>query len=145
TTLLSLQGSNDATNLDQTELWKRCQELKPEGGDIQLFLDQKALNSNRYFQRYWLYQNATDFARIHAAWIDLRLTKDAVVEQRYFVTENNEASGTEQEVQAYLAPFESIHHEYLALETYPDSKTVADQILQFVNRLPDKYKKTSYP
>jgi hypothetical protein len=144
-TLLSLQGSSDLQSLDQSDPWKRCQELKPEAGDIELFLDQKSLNANRYFQRYWLYQNVSDFEQIQAVWINLRLTKGAVEEQRYFVMDNNEGAGSEQDVKAYLAAFEQIHHEYIALETSPDSKAIANQVLEFVNRLSSKYKKTSYP
>lgn len=144
-TLLTMSDSTNTNRLDQSELWQKCQALKPAGGDISLFLDQQNLNSNRYFQKYWIHQNVKSFVGIEAAWIDLQIAKGEIVEQRYFVMGDSLAPASEQDIKSYLAPFEQLHHEYLSLETAPDTDTIAGRVLNFINRFPEQYEKTSYP
>lgn len=143
--LLTMSDSTNSNRLDQSELWQKCQAMKPAGGDISLFLDQQTLNSNRYFQKYWIHQNVKSLAGIEAVWIDLQIAKGEILEERYFVMGNNLEPGSEQDLKSYLAPFEQLHHEYLSLETSPDTNTIAGRVLNFINRFPEKYEKTSYP
>jgi hypothetical protein len=52
---------------------------------VTMWLDQGRLNRNRYFSNYWIHRNAeTELARIQNALIDLRMTRDGMIEQRWF-------------------------------------------------------------
>ncbi len=84
-TLLTKALSNlsaPSQTLEQSQKWQRFPN-KTES-DISLFLDQEALQQNRYFQKYWIHKNVRDFASIQAVWIDLVVEPNAIVEHRYF-------------------------------------------------------------
>ncbi|HWN97911.1 MAG TPA: hypothetical protein VNS63_01420, partial [Blastocatellia bacterium] len=57
--------------------------------DATMWLDQARLNRNRHFNGYWIYDNVGDTAAeglssIESGLIDLRFTRDGVIEQRWF-------------------------------------------------------------
>jgi hypothetical protein len=52
--------------------------------DVTMWLDQARLNQNRYFDNYWIHQNADELANIESALVDLRNTREALLEQRWF-------------------------------------------------------------
>ena len=55
--------------------------------DVTMWLDQTRLNSNRYFDNYWIHHNEKGaLSNIESALIDLRLTRDGMTEQRSFKT-----------------------------------------------------------
>jgi len=50
-----------------------------------MWLDQARLNRNRYFDNYWIHRNADgELADIQAALIDLRFTREGMIENRWF-------------------------------------------------------------
>lgn len=50
-----------------------------------MWLDQARLNRNRYFDNYWIHQNAAgELSNIQTALIDLRFTREGMIEQRWF-------------------------------------------------------------
>lgn len=50
-----------------------------------MWLDQARLNRNRYFDNYWIHQNADgELANIQTALIDLRFTREGMIENRWF-------------------------------------------------------------
>lgn len=60
--------------------------------EVTMWLDQGKLNANRYFNNYWLHQNVrgtggdgSTLAGIESGLVDLQLTRDSMVEQRWFV------------------------------------------------------------
>jgi hypothetical protein len=55
--------------------------------DITMWLDQAQLNQNRYFDNYWIHHNSDQqLARIESALVDLRNTREGLIEQRWFKT-----------------------------------------------------------
>jgi hypothetical protein len=53
--------------------------------DVTMWLDQSRLNSNRYFDNYWIHHNAkSELASIESALIDLRMAREGMTEQRWF-------------------------------------------------------------
>jgi hypothetical protein len=55
--------------------------------EVTMWLDQARLNRNRYFDNYWMHHNAdTELADIQSALIDLRFTREGMIEQRWFKT-----------------------------------------------------------
>lgn len=57
-------------------------DFKPH--DITVWLDQKRLNTDRYFKHYWIHKNRTELAPIEAALIDMEVTPTALRERRWF-------------------------------------------------------------
>jgi len=54
--------------------------------DITMWLDQARLNRNRYFDNYWIHHNQDGaLANIESGLIDLRLTREGMSEQRWFI------------------------------------------------------------
>lgn len=51
--------------------------------DITVWLDQKRLNTDRYFQHYWIHKNRTALTPIEAALIDMEVTPTALRERRW--------------------------------------------------------------
>ena len=50
-----------------------------------MWLDQARLNRNRYFDNYWIHQNAAgELSNIQTALIDLRFTREGMIENRWF-------------------------------------------------------------
>jgi len=50
-----------------------------------MWLDQARLNRNRYFDNYWIHRNADgELADIQSALIDLRFTREGMIENRWF-------------------------------------------------------------
>jgi len=55
--------------------------------DVMMWLDQSRLNRNRYFNNYWIHQNAeSGLGNIESGLIDLRITREGMNEQRWFKT-----------------------------------------------------------
>jgi len=53
--------------------------------DVTMWLDQSRLNSNRYFDNYWIHHNAkNELANFESAVIDLRVAREGMTEQRWF-------------------------------------------------------------
>ena len=53
--------------------------------DVTMWLDQARLNSNRYFDNYWIHHNSEGaLANIESALIDLKITREGMNEQRWF-------------------------------------------------------------
>lgn len=53
--------------------------------DVTMWLDQARLNSNRYFDNYWIHHNAKGgLANVESALIDLRVAREGMTEQRWF-------------------------------------------------------------
>jgi hypothetical protein len=53
--------------------------------DLTMWLDQTRLNSNRYFDNYWIHHNAKGaLANVESALIDLRVAREGMTEQRWF-------------------------------------------------------------
>jgi hypothetical protein len=53
--------------------------------DVTMWLDQQRLNANRYFDNYWIHQNAHGaLEAIETGLIDLRITREGMNEQRWF-------------------------------------------------------------
>ena len=53
--------------------------------DITMWLDQAQLNQNRYFDHYWIHHNSDQqLAKIESALVDLRNTREGLIEQRWF-------------------------------------------------------------
>ena len=53
--------------------------------DITMWLDQAQLNQNRYFDNYWIHHNSDEqLAKIESALVDLRNTREGLIEQRWF-------------------------------------------------------------
>jgi hypothetical protein len=53
--------------------------------DVTMWLDQARLNRNRYFDNYWIHNNASgELAAIESGLIDLRIAGDGLTEQRWF-------------------------------------------------------------
>jgi hypothetical protein len=53
--------------------------------DITMWLDQARLNSNRYFDNYWIHKNADGaLEKIQSGLIDLRIAREGMTEQRWF-------------------------------------------------------------
>ncbi|HSQ20303.1 MAG TPA: hypothetical protein VLR92_08010 [Blastocatellia bacterium] len=53
--------------------------------DVTMWLDQARLNRNRYFDSYWIHHNEEgELANVEAGLIDLRITREAMTEQRWF-------------------------------------------------------------
>ncbi len=55
--------------------------------DVTMWLDQTRLNSNRYFGTYWIHHKAESaLANAQSGLIDLRITREGMIEQRWFNT-----------------------------------------------------------
>src|ERR1051325_2086284 len=54
--------------------------------DATMWLDQAALNRNRYFSNYWIHHNIGELSNIETALVDLRITRQGMTEQRWFKT-----------------------------------------------------------
>ena len=53
--------------------------------DITMWLDQAQLNQNRYFDNYWIHHNSDQqLAKIESALVDLRNSREGLIEQRWF-------------------------------------------------------------
>ena len=53
--------------------------------DITMWLDQAQLNQNRYFDNYWIHHNSDQqLAKVESALVDLRNTREGLIEQRWF-------------------------------------------------------------
>jgi hypothetical protein len=65
--------------------------------DVTMWLDQARLNSNRYFDNYWIHHNAKGaLANVESALIDLRVAREGMTEQRWFkMGVGGQASGAE--------------------------------------------------
>jgi len=63
--------------------------------DATMWLDQAALNRNRYFSNYWIHHNIGELANIETALVDLRISRQGMTEQRWFKTTDRSASGGE--------------------------------------------------
>jgi len=73
--------------------------------DVTMWLDQQRLNASRLFKSYWIHRNVGELAGIESAWVDLRLTPNAMTEQRWFKMKpgTRETSAvTEQQLSALL-------------------------------------------
>ncbi|MEW6732619.1 MAG: hypothetical protein AB1489_14920 [Acidobacteriota bacterium] len=53
--------------------------------DITLWLDQVALNQNRYFKAYWIHDNVSQLATISQGLIDLEIGAESFRERRWFI------------------------------------------------------------
>ncbi|HKP88212.1 MAG TPA: hypothetical protein VJZ26_19050 [Blastocatellia bacterium] len=56
--------------------------------EVTMWLDQARLNRNRHFNSYWIHRNVSDpssLASIESGLLDLRITPQAMTEQRWFV------------------------------------------------------------
>lgn len=60
--------------------------------DATMWLDQAALNRNRYFSNYWIHHNIGELANIETALVDLRITRQGMTEQRWFKTTDTGSS-----------------------------------------------------
>lgn len=55
--------------------------------DVTIWLDQRRLNANRYFDNYWIHHNTHGaLAAIESGLIDLRISREGMNEQRWFKT-----------------------------------------------------------
>lgn len=69
--------------------------------DLTMWLDQARLNRNRHFNSYWVHQNSqlsdtptgTGLGEIETGLIDLKISREGLTEQRWFVM--NEAAGSQ--------------------------------------------------
>ncbi len=69
--------------------------------DLTMWLDQARLNRNRHFNSYWVHQNShlsdtptgTGLGEIETGLIDLKISREGLTEQRWFVM--NEATGSQ--------------------------------------------------
>lgn len=65
--------------------------------DLTMWLDQVKLNRNRHFNSYWVHQNSqlseTGLSEIQTGLVDLKISRDGLTEQRWFVM--NEAAGSQ--------------------------------------------------
>jgi hypothetical protein len=129
--------------LEQSKKWQLCE--KQEGSDLSLFLDQEALQKNRYFQKYWIHRNVRDFASIQATRIDLKIEPNTITEHRHFVQSGADVPSADLNLEPYLKPFQQFHHEVLYMNSPIDSAAVARQIIKMINHLPEKEKALSYP
>jgi hypothetical protein len=70
-----------------------------------MWLDQARLNHNRYFENYWIHQNAAgELSNIQTALIDLRFTREGMIETRWFrVGDKGQGTGDRGQVTG-LAP-----------------------------------------
>lgn len=135
-----LKAMNDpqATGrITQSEKWQQLASRGPQDNSlISLFLDQENLNTNRYFQNYWIYQNADELKDLKAARIDLNLQDGAIVEHRYFIRDESAAGPALQDPGESIKPFEAVHHENLSVIASPDAARAVADILSLLNRLP---------
>jgi hypothetical protein len=60
--------------------------------DATMWLDQAALNRNRYFSNYWIHHNIGELSNIETALVDLRITRQGMTEQRWFKTTDRSSS-----------------------------------------------------
>src|SRR5262245_53463677 len=60
--------------------------------DATMWLDQAALNRNRYFSNYWIHHNIGELSNIETALVDLRITRQGMTEQRWFKTTDRGSS-----------------------------------------------------
>lgn len=135
--LKAMRDPQPSGRLTQSEKWKLFDSRKPASNALlSLFLDQENLNTNRYFQNYWLPQNVDDLKSIQAAWIDLNLQEGAIVEHRYLVRDDGEPTKPITDVQDYLKPFQGVHRESLNLSAAPRPLETVNNILNYFNRLP---------
>jgi hypothetical protein len=130
-----------ARTLEQSAKWQSFQKQDADP-DVSLFLDQEALQQNRYFQKYWIHRNVKDFAGIGAIWIDLSIEQDAIVERRYFATNAARPSGADVSSAEFFKQFQ---HDALYMDTPITAAKAAEQIMKLVNSLPAKDKKVSFP
>ena len=123
--------------LTQSDKWQQLAAGRPQsGGVFSLFLDQENLNTNRYFQNYWLHQNADELKAIQAAWIQLELQEGAIVEHRYFLRTDAPGGRPLQGADEYLKPFAAVHRESLILSAPANVPDTAAALLRLFNRLP---------
>jgi hypothetical protein len=68
--------------------------------DATMWLDQARLNHNRYFDNYWIHQNAGgELSNIQTALIDLRFTREGMIETRWFrVGDRGQVTGDRRQV-----------------------------------------------
>jgi hypothetical protein len=135
----SLSGSSA---LNQSTKWQHFQKV-PES-DVSLFLDQEALQKNRYFRKYWIHRNVPDFDSIQAVWIDLSVEQNAIVERRYYHRSNSahQATANHQEL---IRHFKQFRHDALYFDAPVASDTATHHIFRMLNRLPEREQKGSYP
>lgn len=63
--------------------------------DVTMWLDQARLNRNRYFGNYWIHHNEEgELSNVEYGLIDLRITREAMTEQRWFKMGAGGNSGT---------------------------------------------------
>jgi hypothetical protein len=133
--------SSHGQSLESSQRWQMCE--RQNSSDLSLFLDQEALQKNRYFQKYWIHRNVREFAGIQATWIDLSINGNSIVEQRYFARLDQTDQKTE--VREYLKPFLQFRHEMFYLDAPVSSNMAANQVMRMINRLPQKDQRTSFP
>lgn len=141
-TLANLRSPSQT--LEQSAKWKLCQ--KQEESDVSLFLDQEALQKNRYFQKYWIHRNVRDFDSIQATRIDLKIEPNTITEYRHFLQSSAGIQSSAGVSPAeYLKSFQQFRHEVLYFNSPVDSADSARRIFKMINRLPEKDKTLSYP
>lgn len=143
-TIQQLQGTNPSPPLDGSETWQNLQKLNPPHSTFSIYLNQEALNSNHYFNRYWIHQNTGDLKPIQAAWIDFALQDKKLSEHRYFIR-NDQVSGESVNTDSYLQPFRGLHFDFLTLQDSPSAAAVAGHVVRLVNSFPEQFRKSSYP
>ncbi len=135
----------ETTTLSDSEKWTAC---RPENLPLSLFsiyLDQETLNSNRYFKKYWIHQNAKEFSSIRSVWIDFLAEPHGLIEHRYFALTDEKPAPAESQTIEWAEPFRKLTADYLSIEPSPDPVTVAESTLKMLNRFPEAQKETSYP
>ena len=142
--LTNATKQNGAPTLARTEKWKACHPEKTAPSLFSIYLDQETLNSNRYFKKYWIHQNAKEFSKIRSAWIDFLAERNGLIEHRYFALSEN---GTPGNLQAsdWAKPFRNLTADYLSIQPLPDPDSVSESILKMLNRFPEDQKEISYP
>lgn len=63
-----------------------------EARDLTLWLDQAALNNDRYFRNYWIHNNVKGLAAIDKVLIDLELSSEGMKERRWLTSESATAT-----------------------------------------------------
>ena len=139
----TLASEASTRTLEQSEKWQKFE--KQITTDVMLFLDQEALQQNRYFKKYWIHKNVAEFENIRAVWIDLKIEPSALVERRYFLQKDGSAASAELTTPDSLKAFQQLKHDTLLVDAPVTAADAASQIVQLINRLPRKDHKTSYP
>lgn len=143
--LTNVNATDQQLTLGQTENFKSCYPQNGTASLFSIFVDQEALNQNRYFKKYWIHQNVKDLTAIRSAWIDFVAEPSGLSEQRHFALSNANANSNKSGAQDLTKAFKQLNADFLSIEPNPDPQQSAEAILKLLNKFPDRQKQTSFP